>query len=55
MRVDERGKSWSLLSIKLKSSLFNPFRAPEPLPILNPSKFVPQYGFPVVKGLRKRG
>ena len=30
----------------------NPFRAPEPLPILNPSNFVPQNGFPVVKGLR---
>ena len=28
-----------------------PFRAPEPLPILNPSKFVPKNGFPVVKGL----
>ena len=28
-----------------------PFRAPEPLPILNPSNFVPQNGFPVVKGL----
>ena len=26
----------------------NPFRAPEPLPILNPSKFVPKNGFPVV-------
>ena len=30
----------------------NPFRAPEPLPILNPSNFVPKNGFPVVKGLR---
>ena len=30
---------------------FNPFRAPEPLPILNPSNFVPKNGFPVVKGL----
>ena len=30
----------------------NPFRAPEPLPILNPSSFVPKNGFPVVKGLR---
>ena len=38
----------------------NPFRAPEPLPTLNPSKFVPtlnpskfvpKNGFPVVKGL----
>ena len=30
---------------------FNPFRAPEPLPILNPSNVVPKNGFPVVKGL----
>ena len=30
--------------------LLNPFRAPEPLPILNPSNFVPKNGFPVVKG-----
>ena len=29
----------------------NPFRAPEPLPILNPSNFVPKNGFPVVEGL----
>ena len=29
----------------------NPCRAPEPLPILNPSNFVPKNGFPVVKGL----
>ena len=29
----------------------NPFRAPKPLPILNPSNFVPKNGFPVVKGL----
>ena len=32
---------------------FNPFRAPEPLPILIPSNFVPKNGFPVVKGLRR--
>ena len=29
----------------------NPFRAPGPLSILNPSNFVPKNGFPVVKGL----
>ena len=29
----------------------NLFRAPEPLPIPNPSSFVPKNGFPVVKGL----
>ena len=32
--------------------VLNPFRAPEPLPMLNPSNFVPKNGFPVVKGLR---
>ena len=31
-----------------------PFRAPEPLPTLNPSNFVPKNGFPVVKGLIRR-
>ena len=31
--------------------LLNPFRSPEPLSILNPSKFVPKNGFPAVKGL----
>ena len=29
----------------------NPFRAPESLPILKPSNFVPKNGFPVAKGL----
>ena len=29
----------------------DPFRAPKPLTIINPSNFVPQNGFPVVKGL----
>ena len=33
------------------SRLVNPFGAPEPLPILNPSNIVPKNGFPVVKGL----
>ena len=28
-------------------------RAAEPLPILNPSNFVPKNGFPVVEGLRR--
>ena len=32
----------------------DPFRASEPLPILNPSNFVPKNGFPVVKGLFPR-
>ena len=34
---------------------YNPFRAPEPLPILNPSNFVPKNGFPVAKGLTPLG
>ena len=34
---------------KLISVVVNPFRAPEPLPILHPSNFVPENGFPVVK------
>ena len=33
----------------------NPFRAPEPLPILNPSNAVPKNGFPVAKGLSRIG
>ena len=33
------------------NGVVNPSRAPEPLPILNPSNFVPKKGFPVVKGL----
>ena len=57
--------TWYILSIifiNIISSLqrrirsrtaLNPFRAPEPLPILNPSNFVPKNGFPVVKGLTK--
>ena len=31
----------------------NPFRAPEPLSMLNSSNFVPENGFPVVKALRR--
>ena len=31
--------------------ILDPFTAPEPLPILNPSDFVPQKGFPVAKAL----
>ena len=37
----------------LQQKALNPFRAPEPLPILNPSNFVPKNGFPVVKGLKR--
>ena len=36
---------------RVGESRFNPFRAPEHLPILNPSNVVPKNGFPVVKGL----
>ena len=35
------------------SETINPLRAPEPLPILNASNFVPKNGFPVVKRLTK--
>ena len=40
--------------VPLNLGELNPFRDPEPLPILNPSDFVPKngFGFPVVKGLR---
>ena len=31
-------------------SFVNPFGAPKPLPILNPSNFIPNNRFPVVKG-----
>ena len=34
-----------------RDSVLNPFKAPEPLPILNTSNFVPKNGFPVVEGL----
>ena len=33
---------WEMNSLFL---FLNPFRAPEPLPILNPSNFVPKNGF----------
>ena len=31
--------------------LLNPLKAPKHLPVLNPSNFVPENGFPVVKAL----
>ena len=39
------------VSTAFNSPELNLFRAPESLPILNPSNFVPKNGFPVVKGL----
>ena len=39
-----------LATTRTSSPGINPFRAPEPLPILNPSNFVPKNGCPVVKG-----
>ena len=33
--------------------VFNPFRAPKPLPILIPSKFVPKKRVPAVKGVNR--
>ena len=48
------GTSATRLSVRLATSWrVNPFRAPKPLPILNPSNVVPQKGFPVVKGLTR--
>ena len=43
-----------LISLAFSGALahFNPCRAPEPLPILNPSNFDLKNGFPVVKGLK---
>ena len=38
--------------VGLTADVLNPLRAPKPLPILNPSNFVPKNGFPVVKGLK---
>ena len=41
-----------IIAITVCQAAVNPFRAPPlPLPILNPSNFVPKNGFPVVKGL----
>ena len=42
-----------LLSCSTRKSfwvVFNPFRAPKPLPILNSSKIVPQKGFQLWRG-----
>ena len=43
------GDTWNMGHVEYHGV---PFRAPEPLPILNPSDFVPKNGFPVVKGLK---
>ena len=39
-----------VLEVRGGDTPINPFIAPEPLPILNPSNFVPKNGFSVVKG-----
>ena len=41
----------SIVCFRQRPFFLNPFRAPELLPTLNPSTFVPKNGFPVVKGL----
>ena len=50
-----RTVSGTTLKQEFRRLWVNPFGAPEPLPILNPSNFVPKNGFPVVKGLRYTG
>ena len=51
-RVVTRQKSrLTCLYYFINYGMLNPFRAPEPFPILNPSNFVPKNGFPVVKRL----
>ena len=45
------GGRQGILPTGLCRLLVNPFRAPKPLPILNPSIFVHKNGFAVVKGL----
>ena len=49
---ENRANKNDLLFIFFRRFRVNPFRAPEPLPILNPSNSVPKNGFPVVRGLR---
>ena len=44
-------EAWSRFPHGAVSGMLNLFRAPESLPILNPSNFVPNNRFPVVKGL----
>ena len=46
-----RSSFFLFFQISFWESGLNPFRAPKPLPILKPSNYVPQNGFPVVKGL----
>ena len=48
-RVGTTNLSKSLNQVTTRT--LNPFGAPEPPSILNPSNFVPINGFPVVKGL----
>ena len=49
--MDVGQRWWFAEALLEEPSSLNPFRAPEPLPILNPSSFVPKNGLPVVKGL----
>ena len=46
----DRPKAEAAPAFFLKNIIINPFRAPKPLPILNPSNNVPKNGFPIVKG-----
>ena len=46
----ERFGSLDTFFFGIMSEFLNPFRAPEPLPILNPSNFVPKKGFKLQRG-----
>ena len=43
------------LWLQILGVCLDPFKAPEPLPILNPSNFDPKNGFPVEKGVNPFG
>ena len=45
------GQQFFVVSESVFGRGLDPFRAPEPLPILNPINFVPKNGFPVLKEL----
>ena len=49
-RYDRGTSSFRLKCFLDDGEILDPFKAPEPLPIQNPSNFVPKNGFPVAKG-----
>ena len=52
-RYDRGTGSFRLKCFLDDGELLDPFKTPEPLPILNPSNFVPKNGFPVAKGFNQ--